>query len=120
VLEVLPWRVREQKCRGESDLENRKLMVRLEGSSVWGPECIRLYETRQDKTKQHKVASINEQYNKASEKLSCSEVLGRASDSPEPPSRTGKVRIPPAVVGVQGAPTDVERCHVEADFTHWA
>jgi len=60
------------------------------------------------------VASINEPYYKTPEKFSCSEVLGRASDSPDPPSRTGK-GIRPVVVGVQGATTDVERCNVEAD-----
>jgi hypothetical protein len=47
--------MREQKCRGESDLENRELMARLEGSSVLGPKCIRLYEAKQNKTKQNKT-----------------------------------------------------------------
>jgi len=50
------------------------------------------------------VASINEHYYKAPEKFSCSEVLGRASDSPHPPSRTGK-GIRPVVVGVMSRQT---------------
>jgi hypothetical protein len=36
-----------QKWRGDSDFENRELMEILEGSSVRGPECIRLYGTKQ-------------------------------------------------------------------------
>jgi hypothetical protein len=43
-----------------------------------------------DCTKQNTLASINEHNYKAPEKFSCSEVLDRASNSPDPPKKIGK------------------------------